>query len=177
MFFIRIRLTAFYIDYCGCIFWEGCATKFSQKLCSRCKPWNWGPQTHCVASRQKRTEFSHLINNLKFCDWKEKIIICRLLLKEIYIVIKCHARVSLHKTQPLFEVFLKWMVEKRLEPFPCLTARFYGYYDTSTVGLYSESLKLLMKKYYCSSLTWRWEEYCYKPKSASINKFVRHTEK
>ena len=24
----------------------------------------------------------------------------------------------------------KWMVEKRLEPFPCLTARFYGYYDS-----------------------------------------------
>jgi hypothetical protein len=29
------------------------------------------------------------------------------------------------------------MVEKRLEPFPCLTARLYGYYDTSIVGLYS----------------------------------------
>ena len=28
------------------------------------------------------------------------------------------------------------MVEKQLEPFPCLTARFYGYNDTFTVGLY-----------------------------------------
>ena len=33
----------------------------------------------------------------------------------------------------------KWMVEKLLEPFHCLTARFYGYYDTSTVGLYTEN--------------------------------------
>jgi hypothetical protein len=30
------------------------------------------------------------------------------------------------------------MVEKQLEPFPCFTTRFYGYYDTSTVGLYVE---------------------------------------
>ena len=28
------------------------------------------------------------------------------------------------------------MVEKQLEPFPRLITRFYGYYDTSTVGLY-----------------------------------------
>jgi hypothetical protein len=48
---------------------------------------------------------------------------------------KRHATVGLHKTQPLFEVFLKstmgkLMVEKRLEAFPCLTARCYRYYDS-----------------------------------------------
>ena len=31
------------------------------------------------------------------------------------------------------------MVEKQLEQFPCLTARFYRHYDTSTVGLYKPS--------------------------------------
>jgi hypothetical protein len=31
------------------------------------------------------------------------------------------------------------MEEKQLEPFPCLTARFYGYNDTSNVGLYTTS--------------------------------------
>jgi hypothetical protein len=35
------------------------------------------------------------------------------------------------------------MVEKGFEPFPCLTAKFNGYYDTSNVGLYSINKDIL----------------------------------
>jgi hypothetical protein len=35
----------------------------------------------------------------------------------------------------------KWMVDKQLQPFPCLTARFYGYYDSYCSALYDHSME------------------------------------
>ena len=45
------------------------------------------------------------------------------------------------KHSPYFKCFLNPLREKQLEAFPCLTARFYGYYDTSTEGLYCEGVQ------------------------------------
>jgi hypothetical protein len=49
----------------------------------------------------------------------------------------------------------KLMVEKPLEQFSCLTAMFYGYYDSSTMGLYS--LQHLSKFLSECSLTFKGE--------------------
>ena len=68
---------------------------------------------------------------------------------------KCHARVGQHETRLFFYPILKsqmgkWMVEQQLEPFPCLTTRFYA---TSIVGLCS----LCIQMAYVCFTNWDWE--------------------
>ena len=54
------------------------------------------------------------------------------------------------------------MVEKHLEPFPCLTARFYGYYDSYCGTLY------LAQTYPCSDLQWA-PQNCGTPLSINVH--------
>jgi hypothetical protein len=59
---------------------------------------------------------------------------------------------NLHLHETWFEVVLKSpmgkMISELLKPFPCLTARFYGYYDASIVGLYRSEQTLCLHRNY-----------------------------